>query len=76
MKGLKLDILAILITCCCIHCTVIPEPGSPDHIKKLTSGIDDDRLVNIETIENEWLTYGGNYQEDRYSSINQINKLF
>lgn len=56
------------------NCKEIPAYGSPGHIKNITSEIDEKRLVNIEIIENDWLTYGGNYQEDRYSSLNQINK--
>ena len=74
MKKSKLHLLSILILCAIISCKEIPNSGSYDHIKSITSEIDDDKLVNIEKIENEWLTHGGNYQENRYSSLHQINK--
>ena len=44
-----------------------------EHIKTVTDAIDDDALVNAD-IDGDWLTYGGNYQEDRYSTLDQINK--
>lgn len=74
MKKSKFYILTILISCAFINCKKTPNSGSPDHIKNITNGIDDDKLATVETIENEWLTHGGNYKEDRYSSLNQINK--
>ena len=64
----------ILSLCFIISCKESTSTGSPGHINKITSEINDKKLVNIGTIENEWLTYGGNYQEDRFSSLNQINK--
>ena len=36
--------------------------------------IDDLRLENADQSPEEWLSYGRNYQEDRHSSLNQINK--
>ncbi len=56
------------------HCSINPEPGTPDHIKYVTSKVDDSRLLAADDISEDWLTYGRNYQEDRYSPLNQINK--
>ena len=50
------------------------EKGSPEHIKAVTSKIDDALLVAQETEHGDWLTYGRNYKEDRYSTLDQINK--
>ncbi|SKC15814.1 PQQ-dependent dehydrogenase, methanol/ethanol family [Dyadobacter psychrophilus] len=40
----------------------------PDHF------IDDRRLINAKKTPHEWITYGGNYTEDRYSTLAQITK--
>ncbi len=50
------------------------EHGSPEHIKDITSKIDDDRLINADKSPNDWLSYGRNYAEDRFSTLEQINK--
>jgi hypothetical protein len=50
------------------------EHGSPEHIKTITSKIDDARLINADKFPNDWLSYGRNYAEDRYSALEQINK--
>jgi quinohemoprotein ethanol dehydrogenase len=50
------------------------ETGSIEHIKKATSAIDDNRLINADKTTGDWLSYGRNYAEDRYSSLEQINK--
>ena len=50
-----------------------PAPGTTEHIQQATAAIDDAALVNA-TIGGDWLTHGGNYQEDRYSTLDQINK--
>ena len=35
--------------------------------------VDQERLVNAENEPNQWLTYGGTYNEQRYSTLDQIN---
>ena len=50
------------------------ERGSVEHIKDITSKIDDARLVNADETPGDWLSYGRNYAEDRYSTLEQINK--
>ena len=50
------------------------EKGSIEHIKSVTSKIDDATLIAQDTAHGDWLTYGRNYKEDRYSELDQINK--
>ncbi len=52
-----------------------PEPGSPEHIILVTEPVDDDRLARADAHEGDWLTYGKNYREDRYSPLRQITKV-
>ena len=44
------------------------------HIKEVTSAVNDDRLINADKTAGDWLSYGKNYGEDRYSTLEQINK--
>ncbi len=52
---------------CLLACLALiaDRPGQP---------ISDLRLMNAKATPGEWLTYGGNYAEDRYSTLNQITK--
>jgi len=50
------------------------EKGSVEHIKAVTQKIDDQLLAEQENQHGDWLTYGRNYKEDRYSELTQINK--
>src|SRR5687768_1446815 len=50
------------------------EQGSVEHIKKVTAAIDDYRLINADDTPGDWLSYGRNYAEDRYSILEKINK--
>ena len=46
-----------------------------NEIKVLTvEGVNDQVLSNANMYEGDWLTYGKNYSEDRFSSLNQITK--
>jgi quinohemoprotein ethanol dehydrogenase len=56
------------------HCTPKPDPGSEDHIRQVVSGIDDYYLAHADDHPENWVSYGRNYAEDRYSSLNQINR--
>jgi len=51
-----------------------PEPGSSSHIREVTLQIDDKRLVNADKTPGDWLSYGRNYYEDRFSSLDQVTK--
>ena len=50
------------------------EQGSPLHLKEVTNSVDDKRLINADKTPGDWLSYGRNYAEDRYSGLEQINK--
>ena len=51
---------------------VLSNCSNPSQQEK--SSIDDAALVNTDQHPGEWLSYGRNYYEDRYSPLNQINK--
>ena len=57
------------------NCSPEPEavPGSETHIKKVTLEIDDTRLIRADARPEDWISYGKNYKEDRYSPLNKIN---
>ncbi len=48
--------------------------GSADHIRKIATAVDDQMLINADNNQGNWLSYGRNYQEDRYSKLDQITK--
>jgi PQQ-dependent dehydrogenase (methanol/ethanol family) len=58
-----------------------PDTGqSPDSVSKLKGqggialGVDDAALRNAKNTPQEWLTYGGSYEEQRYSALDKITK--
>lgn len=67
-------IFIISLTLFLVQCGVEPEPGSEEHIRNVTSQINDEYLANANKYPENWVTYGGNYDEDRYSSLKQIEK--
>src|SRR6188474_22889 len=67
---LIVTILSINLT----GCDDKPLPASKAHIKKVTSSIDDAFLANADDSPDNWVTYGKNYAEDRFSPLNEINK--
>lgn len=50
------------------------EKGSVEHIRAVTNAVDDEAIKNADQNQGDWLSYGRNYQEDRYSELAQINK--
>jgi len=48
------------------------KKGSIEHLREVTSAIDAAALTDVKV--GDWLSYGMNYQEDRHSSLDQINK--
>ncbi|HSF44435.1 MAG TPA: hypothetical protein VLA58_00445, partial [Chitinophagaceae bacterium] len=67
-------LLSILILSIVVSCNNSPETGSVTFIHESTSGINDDALVHAADDSINWITYGRNYSEDRYSPLMQINK--
>src|SRR4051812_45164953 len=68
--NLLLSLTSIIFLAACNQA----EQGAVEHIKKVTSAIDDNRLINADKTSGDWLSYGRNYAEDRYSTLEQINK--
>ena len=68
------SLLFLIISSIIISCENKPAPGSEAHIKNVTSSIDDAFLVHADDNPDNWVTYGKNYAEDRFSSLNEINK--
>lgn len=56
-----------------VSCQPDPEPGTIEHIKKVTEAVDSKAISDNKNDDN-WLSYGLNYQEDRYSRLDQIDK--
>jgi len=50
------------------------QNGSQVHIKTITERIDDVALKAADENPGDWLTYGRNYAEDRYSTLDQIHQ--
>ncbi len=57
-----------------IQCKSKSENPITDSIRVATEAIDDAALINADQNQNDWITHGGNYQEDRFSQLDQINK--
>ncbi|MEP7375003.1 MAG: PQQ-dependent dehydrogenase, methanol/ethanol family [Chitinophagaceae bacterium] len=55
-------------------CTEKPASGTKEFIKKVTAAINDKSLSEADKDSADWLSYGRNYSEDRYSPLEQINK--
>jgi len=53
-------------------CNQRPEPGTPEHIHTVTQAVNDERLSGADSEKGDWLTYGLNYQETRFSPLDQI----
>jgi len=50
-----------------------PAKGSPDHIKAVTSAVDDAFIKANTATSQDWPTTGLDYAETRFSKLNQIN---
>jgi quinohemoprotein ethanol dehydrogenase len=67
---------AYIIGCLLIigSCNQTFDPGTKEHIQSVTNKIDDNRLINTDELPGDWLSYGRNYSEDRFSALKQISK--
>lgn len=68
MRSILLSIAVTLVLTGC-H----PEKGSTGHIRSVTKAVDHHRLVKADNNDSDWLSYGKNYAEDRFSSLKVIN---
>jgi quinohemoprotein ethanol dehydrogenase len=50
-----------------------PKKGSPEHIKAATSAVDDAAIKANATTTKDWLSYGLDYSEMRFSKLDQVN---
>ncbi len=74
LKRLRKNLFPILILLLFVKCDVNPDPGSEEHIRQVTSHIDDNYLTNADDHPENWISHGKNYAEDRYSALDDINK--
>lgn len=66
-------LLIIVVIFCFVSCSTDQiEKGSLEHIQEVTSAIGAAALADVK--KGDWLSYGKNYQEDRYSELDQIGK--
>jgi quinohemoprotein ethanol dehydrogenase len=52
--------------------TTSEKKGTPEHIKAVTNAVDDEMLKKQLSDSKNWLSYGLNYSENRFSGLNQI----
>ncbi len=64
----------LLVSLLLISCDESPEPGSIQHIQSVTKAVDNLRLLKADETPGDWLSYGRNYEETRFSDIDKINK--
>lgn len=64
-KSILHYIIAFIVLILFLNCTAD---------KKKETAIDDERLVQADQTPEEWLSYGRNYEENRFSPLDQINK--
>ncbi|MCH6235838.1 PQQ-dependent dehydrogenase, methanol/ethanol family [Cognataquiflexum rubidum] len=74
MKKTPTILFSICFPFALLSCDKTYEPGTSEHIKSVTDQVDTNRLLNADESPGDWLSYGRNYAEDRYSSLNQITK--
>jgi quinohemoprotein ethanol dehydrogenase len=74
LQGFMKHLSPILLVLVFVQCKEKPIPGSEEHIRQVTSQINDNYLANADNFPENWVSYGRNYAEDRYSALNQINK--
>lgn len=51
-----------------------PQNGTTEHIKNVTAAVDDKALLDADKNPGNWLSHGRNYSEDRYSTLEEVNK--
>jgi len=74
MKKAILYFSAIILVLLSIAFVEKSKPGSPLHIAKVVGAVQDKQIATIEDNSGDWLTYGRNYGEERYSPLGQITK--
>ncbi|MEK9648121.1 MAG: PQQ-dependent dehydrogenase, methanol/ethanol family, partial [Gammaproteobacteria bacterium] len=77
-KLLSLSILAALIAACggseeAAAPASKPMAATPAASQSAFGNVSQERLENAENEPEQWLTYGGSYNEQRFSRLDQIN---
>ncbi|MEY4646396.1 MAG: hypothetical protein RIQ98_232 [Bacteroidota bacterium] len=72
MKKLIYSLLAVTVLLG--SCQKDAPKGTEEHIADITEAVDDDALTNAQNAPGDWMSYGLNYSEDRFSPLTQINK--
>src|ERR1700747_473412 len=69
--------IAILAAICCGTNTSAEEASgqalSPERIRSITSAIDGNAIIANAKATKDWLSYGLDYSEPRFSKLNEIN---
>ena len=73
-RKITVHTLKVLFVLVIIRCNVEPETGSEEHIRHVTNQITDEYLTRADNHPEHWVTYGKYYDEDRYSTLDQINR--
>ena len=74
IAGVAIAFLAAL--CCGTNVSAEEVSGqvlSPQRIRSITSAIDGEAIIANAKTTNDWLSYGLDYSESRYSKLSQIN---
>lgn len=74
MKKLILGFSATILVLASIAFVEKIKPGSALHIAKVVGAVQDKQISTIEDNSGDWLTYGRNYGEERFSPLGQITK--
>jgi quinohemoprotein ethanol dehydrogenase len=74
MKKLILGFSATILVLASIAFVEKTKPGSALHIAKVVGAVQDKQISIIEDNSGDWLTYGRNYGEERFSPLGQISK--
>ncbi|WP_242083212.1 PQQ-dependent dehydrogenase, methanol/ethanol family [Aestuariivivens sediminis] len=72
--NLRKNLVLFVSTLMLISCQGEMEHGNVEHIRKVTNQVDDNRLLSADKAPGDWLSYGRNYSEDRFSELDQITK--
>ena len=65
--------LAIMVSCDSSKNDALVK-GTNEHLTAVTSAIDDQVLANAKNDSKNWLSYGLNYSENRFSQLEEVSE--
>lgn len=68
-----IPLLALIVSCDSSKNDTLVK-GTTEHITAVTNAIDDQALVNAKNDSKNWLSYGLNYSENRFSQLEEISE--